>query len=269
MIADPSVELGQSYFGTRISRKDGLVIERTDGETVTAKAVLNAEELSFYDGTGGRVLFFDPATGTYKFMGVLNVADKFVVDQAGNVTMKGSINLSDGSITWGGKGPVKYQFSASTSGPWHDMMGANDKYRRDSLDGGTSWGAAYQFKGEDGRDGSDGADGSDAQVPGYILNTYIDATKVESFYIRANKLEAVCPKGAESDTETGFILTGAFDKKELRYLRIDAFDGGSMPYVRFSSPSDATASWQFNQTNFRGILNFENADVQGLTATFA
>lgn len=157
------VKLGESYFGTRISRKDGLVIERTDGETVTAKAVLNAEELSFYDAGGGRVLYFDPASGTYKFMGELNVNDKFKVDKYGNVTMKGSINLSDGSITWGGKGPVKYQFSTSASGPWHDTMGANDKYRRDSLDGGTSWGTPYQFVGVDGEPGADGADGSDGR----------------------------------------------------------------------------------------------------------
>lgn len=34
-------------------------------------------------------------------------------------------------------------------------MAANDKYRRDSLDGGTTWGEPYQFKGTDGRNGSD------------------------------------------------------------------------------------------------------------------
>ena len=152
------VKLGQSYFGTRISRKEGLVIEKTDGESVSARAVFNAEELSFYDGAGERALYFDPVSGTYSFRGVLNVNDKFVVDKLGNVKLAGNINMSEGAIIWGGNGPVKYQFATSISGPWHDAMATNDKYRRDSLDGGTTWGEPYQFVGEDGKPGSDGSD---------------------------------------------------------------------------------------------------------------
>lgn len=51
--------------------------------------------------------------------------------------------------------PVKYQFATAATGPWHDAMGTNDKYRRDSLDGGTTWGDPYQFRGADGKNGSD------------------------------------------------------------------------------------------------------------------
>lgn len=73
-----------------------------------------------------------------------------VIDgETGNINFTGA-----GSITWGNNAPVKYQFGGTLNGPWHDVMTANDKYRRDSLDGGTTWGEPYQFKGTDGKNGS-------------------------------------------------------------------------------------------------------------------
>lgn len=39
------------------------------------------------------------ATGSFK--GELNVNDKFIVDEEGNATLKGNINMSEGKITWG------------------------------------------------------------------------------------------------------------------------------------------------------------------------
>ena len=176
------VSLEQKYYGTKISRREGLVIEKTDGDSVEARVVLNAEKLAFYDGSGQEQLYFDPAEGVYKFRGALNVNDNFIVDKLGNVTMKGGINLSDGSITWGGQGPVKYQFSANGTN-WHDTMQTNDKYRRDSLDGGTTWGTSYQFRGEDGRDGSNGRPGSDADVTrANIVKAMLEAIGEDGLY---------------------------------------------------------------------------------------
>ena len=78
----------------------------------------------------------------------------FYVSPDGDVVMKGGIVL-DGDITWGTDSvPVKYQFSTNMV-DWHDTMDTNDLYRRDSLDGGKTWGSAYQFKGTNGRPGSD------------------------------------------------------------------------------------------------------------------
>ena len=114
--------------------------------------------------------------GNYKF-GVGN----FYVDQNGNVTMKGSINLSDGNITWGtSNSPVRVLYartllsaptlpyssypSSSTTG-WHQTMSvAYDYYVSYSYDGGNTWTAAIVVQGKDGEDGQDGADGSDATV---------------------------------------------------------------------------------------------------------
>lgn len=131
--------------------------------------------------------------------GTINVNDKFVVDADGNVTMSGS-------ISWGTNSPYKSQFS-KTGSTWHDTMKSTDYYRRDSYDGGVTWGAAYQFRGEDGQDGEDG---SDADVPNYIHNTYIGATEIRSPTITGNNIIAlgtfqVGYGDADDFTGTGFM----------------------------------------------------------------
>lgn len=54
-----------------------------------------------------------------------------------------------------GFSPVTYQYSVDGTSGWHYTMTANDKYRRESYDGGGTWADGYQFKGEDGKKGSD------------------------------------------------------------------------------------------------------------------
>lgn len=111
-----------------------------------------------------------------------------------------SFRLWAGSITWGNNAPVKYQFGGALTGPWHDTMTANDKYRRDSIDGGTTWGEPYQFRGEDGKDGSNG---SDASVPDWVRAYTRTATYIDSQWVIApniaggtitalDKMEATC-----------------------------------------------------------------------------
>ncbi len=100
------------------------------------------------------MLFFDPSTGTYRFDGAMNVSDNFVVDQNGNVSMKGNINLDSGNITWGDNTPYASEFSTSPNGPWHFPMRSGDLYRRDKFTGDTDFGTPYQFVGRDGQNGS-------------------------------------------------------------------------------------------------------------------
>lgn len=64
-------------------------------------------------------------------------------------------------IHWTAKySPFKYQYATSATGPWHDTRAANDEYRRESTDGGTTWSDGIKFVAKDGRDGSDGSDAS-------------------------------------------------------------------------------------------------------------
>ena len=96
------VTLGAAYYGTRISRAKGLEIVSVDeGGTEHSRVQLNSDTLAFYNDTGEEALYFDAAAGKFKFTGLLNVADNFLVDADGNVTVNGNINLSGGTITWG------------------------------------------------------------------------------------------------------------------------------------------------------------------------
>lgn len=78
--------LGANYYGTTITRQNGLEIVKTNGETTKSRVKLNSDVLAFYDDDGSEALYFDTAEGTYKFAGVLNVNDRFQVDKDGNLT---------------------------------------------------------------------------------------------------------------------------------------------------------------------------------------
>ena len=107
------VALGKAYYGTRITRQNGLEVVKTDASgTETARVRLNSDELAFYDASGDEALYFDAAAGKYRFRGdveitggTMNVNDNFIVDEDGNLTINGNINLAGGSIVWGGNKP--------------------------------------------------------------------------------------------------------------------------------------------------------------------
>lgn len=95
-----AVRYGKPYYGVTHSRNEGIVVQREDG---LAKAVFNADELSFYRGSQ-RVLYFDAANNRYVFGGHL---------QAASGTFTGE--LQGGSITIGSGNNV---FRADTQGIW-------------------------------------------------------------------------------------------------------------------------------------------------------
>ena len=78
----------------------------------------------------------------------INIGDgNFTVDIGGNVNLLGNIRMG-GNITWDSP-VVQYQYSTNNVS-WHTTMTSNDKYRRESWDGGTTWQTGYQFVGIDG-----------------------------------------------------------------------------------------------------------------------
>lgn len=275
------VKLGQKYQGVSITRRDGLtIVEVQEDGGEGAKVVLNSKELSFYDAGGGRVLYFDPTSGTYKFLGELNVNDKFVVDRNGNVTLAGNIYMT-GDITWG-KGPVQYKFAPAMTGPWHDTMKENDKYRRDSLDGGTTWGDPYQFKGEDGRDGMNGSDATinynsikaalqkAASLPSAFMT--VDALGAPSIYggkiygaeMYANEFN-VYPLDTKKESG-GFNIHGTYNGSPYQFLQIEysAKKYGGYPAVMFNSPGGAMAYWAIptrvlSSISFGDVVDFNPA----------
>ena len=86
------VTLGESYYGTRITRAKGIESIRIDADgNELARAVFNADELAFYAGNE-RALYFDIETKRYMYVG--------------DIYVKGNINMSEGTITWGKNNPA-------------------------------------------------------------------------------------------------------------------------------------------------------------------
>lgn len=170
----------------------------------------------------------------------------FYVDQSGNVTMKGGINLT-GNITWGtSNSPVRVLYArtylskptlayssypSSSSHDWHQTMSvAYDYYASYSYDGGQTWTDAVKIQGTDGRDGQDGQDGidgSDATVnERNVFNVltnggtkfgifsdstsnrlYINANYIRTGLLDADLLELTCGYGGFSK---GYGSTGTY-----------------------------------------------------------
>lgn len=239
----------------------------------------------------------------------------FKVDNNGNVSMKGSIDLlgninlsGASSITWGSSNiPVKYQFSVDGVSGWHNFMTASDKYRRDSLDGGATWGAAYQFRGTDGQNGQNGEKGEkgdkgdkgdpgdnanvdfesilsalqDAHLAEDISETFITADSVGTPHIYGGKIHggeiygsefygnifSVFPEPDAEDTTGGLNIYGYSGNKLYHMFKL-AYNFRDGAFVDFSSPASAIASWNFNNSYFYGNIDFSSADVTGITAKF-
>ncbi len=155
----------------------------------------------------------DSSGGWLKGCGIDVNNGKFYVDQNGNVTMAGSINMSGASIiTWGsGSSPTQVLYArtalsnpktlypdrtyadypdsqSGSTNVWHKTMNTTyDKYASYTYDGGSSWTSAVKIVGTDGQDGEDG---SDADVPDYIHESYISSTEIRSPRITGNDIIA-------------------------------------------------------------------------------
>lgn len=138
---------GQVYIRGNVYATDGVfngTVYATDGEF---KGIVKATDFQTKDGTSMLTKDGKFDSQWLDLMGI-NIQNK-----AGDTVF----SITENGIRWSSStSPIKYQFGVAATGPWHDTMQANDKYRRDSLDGGTTWGEPYQFKGEDGKNGRPG-----------------------------------------------------------------------------------------------------------------
>lgn len=96
-----AVRYGKPYYGITHSREEGIVIQREDGK---AKAVFNADELSFYKGAT-KALYFDVQNDRYVFGGHLQAASGTFTGkvEAGQIiggTIQGT-NINGATITGG------------------------------------------------------------------------------------------------------------------------------------------------------------------------
>lgn len=164
-------------------------------------------------------------------------------------------------------------------------MGTNDKYRRDSLDGGTTWGDPYQFR------GADGKNGSDANVTfDNMLKALQKAESTKTSFITADEVGAPTIYGAKiygaeiyagGVGEKGGQIIGLTDRGMTVYdgsgnkvLSISATTGGAyvqtdFNYLTFDSPYFNFAG--FSSLKFIGqTVDFSEVQhFEGLHATFA
>ena len=253
---------GSAYFRGRVYATEG----RFTGDVY-------ARNFYFQDGDDVKTLL-DEASKKFDLseLDYIDLGGIQLDGTTGDITMAGNLNLSSlSSITWGNFSPVKYQFSTSESGPWHDEMQSDDKYRRDSLDGGITWGTPYQFRGEDGENGSD------ANVPDYITRTYIDGTRVEAPVLRGGKIEGADVYGGaywDLDGNTRLVLnpTGSsHENADLNLYRGDTvvwqiYDGIS--YASWRSYDNLFLVTSGSGTSAMGDWDFSGANVSGAFATF-
>ena len=100
------VTLGESYYGFKTSRENGIeVVNIVDG-VETTRMILNSSVQAFYNANGDEALYFDAEAGQYKFVGdvtvlsgSLNINNNFIVDTDGNVTTNGNVTLQGANTT--------------------------------------------------------------------------------------------------------------------------------------------------------------------------
>lgn len=63
---DNKVTLNNFYYGVSITRKSGIEIVKTDDETIKSRAILNSDELKFYNDNGQEAFYFDSTEGVFR-----------------------------------------------------------------------------------------------------------------------------------------------------------------------------------------------------------
>ena len=184
----------------------------------------------------------------------------------GNIDLTGCITLSD--MTDATKEAVtgsKSEFSPNGTSNWTTVMTSADKYRRDWDYNKNTWGPVYQFR------------GTDATVPTYITQTVIAKGKVQAPYIMGTEF-SIHPE-SKNDESGSFNIYGMFNGSENHMFKIEYFDSGTSPSVTIDSPCGAYMYYGHQPVAatgdlgsliyFQGTVDFTQATVRGLTATFA
>ena len=184
----------------------------------------------------------------------------------GNIDLTGCITLSD--MTDATKEAVtgsKSEFSPDGTSNWTTVMTSVDKYRRDWDYNKNAWGPVYQFR------------GTDATIPTYITQTVIAKGKVQAPYIMGTEF-SIHPE-SENDESGSFNIYGMFNGSENHMFKIEYFDSGSSPSITIDSPCGAYMYYGHQPVAatgdlgsliyFQGTVDFTQATVRGLTATFA
>ncbi len=252
------VTLGKAYFGTRITRANGLEIVRTEADgTEKGRVVLNSDVQAFYNDDGAEALYFDITAGKFRFRGdveitggTMNVNDNFIVDANGNLTINGNINLSGGTITWGSNLP--------------------------SNEGGIT------------------ADEAALISSTVVTDRLVQSPNINGATIVGGTITGVQFYGNEfniiaTDSDGTFNLYGLLNGVQDNFFQINYYDSAGFPMVNMCSPANCilyfgagatpvyfqqTGSYFSDYVHFHGAVylqntvDFSNATVKGLSVVF-
>lgn len=251
-----SLTLGKDYHGVVVSRKDGLSVKHYDGDGgVLAKAVLNGDELSFYDESGDKVLYFDAIQKKYMFKGSINVADKFLVSPEGDVKILGTLEMS-GSTDF-----IKVYYSTNKdarfpeewSDEWNDSWVGIEVWAKYSYDHGATFNEPVLIQGktgEKGEAGDRGPQGSSANIPDWV-NAYTSSaqfnTLVTNEWVVAMNLYGSKIFAGRSDDQYAMMSSSGFniyDGSGLQKVGIGLETGRNFntPYILLGTGTDESVS---------------------------
>ena len=102
----------------------------------------------------------------------------------------------------------------------------------------------------------------------YANGSFIDHNKIYSPEIYANEFNVFPESTIESGSFNLYGYYTALGNTTMHHFLSISYADTTPPVIVFSSPGSANASWDFPQTFFYGDLDFNNATVNGLSATF-
>lgn len=225
------------------------------GELVAAsgkfKGVVQAS--AFQDLSGKNMLSSDyKFTADYLDVRGLNVNNNFIIDSNGNATVRGTITMTGGSITWS-------NINETDSSAYKKAVSAES-------DASKALAAA-----EDAADDAYYAERLAKRIANGTFSggTFINGTEIYSPTIYADEFIVMPENKASNNKWTGgYSMYGYFGSTLYKMMSISYVDTGFSPEVEFWSPAGAYAYWAFGRTTFNGYLDFSNANVEGLSATF-
>lgn len=239
------------------------------------KGVVQAEDFMLKSGDSMKSILSDKG----KIMGdYIDARGINILDDDGDPVLY----MDKTGIHWTPKySPFKTQYSVSTNGPWHDKFDTNDEYRRDSVDGGTTWGPGIKYVA---KDGLNGVNGSDATVNyNNILSALQKAASLSSAFMTVDALGAPSIYGGKIygaemfankfnvfplDEDGKADYSGSFNihghvihtgPEELFHMFQIKYNGGGVgsPFVEIGSPQGAIVRpfniWDFSDATVRGI----------------
>lgn len=240
----------------------------TDGEftgTVYANAgsfsgTVTATDFYFKNGNSVKTLLsatanktqIDPEFLNLKGLTISNGSQvTFAIDSNGNVTTRGNITMTGGTISWSNVNTDPATTAA-----------------QNRADNAYSYAAdAYSYANSAYSSATNAADLARRIANGtFSGGTFIDGTSIYSPTIYSN--EFIIHPRTVGNNVGGYSIYGYFGSQLMHMFKLGYY-AGDAPYVTFDSPVGAYAAWNFGRTIFRGSIDFSSANVTGLTATFA